>query len=258
MTPVSNSVTLFHIALRYIVYSVLLGVMLVAIPNEAAAFSIVYPANGVYSLQPEVAPGMELAVTNYSRNKGANAVILPINSNWQKWRITRLSNNAEWYKIEAVHSGLALDVDLAKSEDGTSIATWPYGNVQNQFRFFDAGNGYYIIQANVGGVHVLDVSGGNTASGTPVHSWSFNDTASQKWKLVPAASGTSYQPSAGSENVVTLSNGWYSISPSHATNLVLDAAGAGTASGTNLQVWSNGNQNQQNFTLKIAATDFSR
>ena len=51
-----------------------------------------------------------------------------------------------------------------------------------EFRFLDAGNGYYIIQPkNVNGV--LDVSGGGSANNTRIQLFQYNGSAAQKWKL---------------------------------------------------------------------------
>lgn len=148
-----------------------------------------FPQNGLYSLQPECAPGKELTVLDASKNQGSNVIIWSINSNWhkdpshQKWRITRLGSS-EWYKIEAENSGLALNVHNGASENGTNVSIWPYGGSMHQFRFFEGGGGYYVIQANVPKAMVLDVAYGGSADGNNVHVWEFNNSASQKWKLV--------------------------------------------------------------------------
>ena len=73
---------------------------------KAGEMRIVYPANGLYSIQPKCAPNLELTVQDASTKDGANVFLWSINSNWhtqlshQKWRITRIGSG-QWYKIEA-------------------------------------------------------------------------------------------------------------------------------------------------------------
>ena len=66
--------------------------------------------------------------------------------------------------------------------NGNPITLWDYSGFCQEFRFLDAGNGYYIIQPkNVNGV--LDVSGGGSANNTRIQLFQYNGSAAQKWKL---------------------------------------------------------------------------
>lgn len=66
--------------------------------------------------------------------------------------------------------------------NGNPITLWDYSGFCQEFRFLDAGNGYYIIQPkNVNGV--LDVSGGGSANNTKIQLFQYNGSAAQKWKL---------------------------------------------------------------------------
>lgn len=113
----------------------------------ANALSVVYPANGLYSLQPQCAPNKELTVENAGTNNGSNVFIWSINSNWhtqpshQKWYIERIGNS-EWYIMKAENSGKCLNVDGGAARDGTNITLWQQTDQNQWFRFFDAGNGY--------------------------------------------------------------------------------------------------------------------
>ena len=150
--------------------------------------------DGIYSLQPQCAPDKELSVENNSTNWGANVIIDSINSNWKKWKVQRIANT-DYYSIIAVHSNLALDVANARAENGVNISTWPYlGGSQNQFKILDAGNGYYVIQANIGGNFVVDVFNRESNAGTNVWSYGFNGTPAQLWKFVPIQSLPVFQP----------------------------------------------------------------
>lgn len=144
--------------------------------------------DGIYSIQPQCAPDKELSVENHSTNWGANVIIDNISSNFNKWKIQRIANT-DYYSIIAVHSNLALDVANARAENGVNISTWPYlGGSQNQFKILYAGNGYYTIQANIGGNFVVDVFYAENRAGTNVWSYGFNGTPAQLWKFVPIKS----------------------------------------------------------------------
>ena len=159
--------------------------------QQSGTLRIAYPSNGWYSLQPMCAPNKELTVENASTNKGANVFIWSINSNWhtqpshQKWYIERVGNS-EWYTIKAENSGLALNVDAGIGRDGTNITLWAKTDENQTFRFYDAGNGYYIIQGHTHDdkLFVLDVAAARNQDGTNVHIWHYNQGApEQKWKL---------------------------------------------------------------------------
>lgn len=62
--------------------------------------------------------------------------------------------------------------------------------------------------------------------------------------------GASYSPSYPNGSIVSVANGWYRIYPMHATNKTLDISGAGTASGTNVQLWDWCDVPQQKFYIQ--------
>lgn len=174
-------------------FALVLMLMTLLISSTTFAFSVFHPADGIYSLQPQCAPGKELSVENHGTNWGANVIIDNINSGWRKWKIQRIEGS-DFYSIIAVHSNLALDVANARAEDGVNIATWPFLNdKQNRFRFLDAGNGYYVIQADIGGNFVVDVFNRENRAGTNVWSYGFNGTPAQLWRLVKVQNLSTFQ-----------------------------------------------------------------
>ena len=213
-------------------------------------FSVVHPANGLYSLQPMCAPNKELTVKNASTANSANVFIWSINSDWhtqlshQKWYVTRIGNS-DWYKITAENSGKALNVHNGIAVNGTNVDIYPYGGKMHQFRFIDTGNGYYAIQANVGDLnsasYVLDVEGAGSTDGTNVSIHQFTNNSAQRWKLIKRASGLA---------VATVSNGWYKISPMHALSKCLDVENGKDVNQVNIQLWDWGNVNNQKFYLQ--------
>ena len=147
---------------------------------------------GLYSIQPQCAPNTELTVLGASKTRGTDIVIYSKNSqnqtqkSHQKWYVTKLSNG--YYKITAENSGLAVNNHNGADTTGNPITIWDYSGFCQEFKFRDAGNGYYIIQPK-GTSGVLDVSGGGSANNTKIQLYPYNGTAAQKWKLERRASG---------------------------------------------------------------------
>ncbi len=160
--------------------------------GQAKAMGVAYPPDGVYSLQPKCAPGAELATERQSKEKGTNVVISPFSSNNIKWRITRIGNG-QWYKIMVEGANTGLNVHNGIRENCTNISLWEYAGIWQQFRFLDAGNGYYAIEGNIGGnpkqpqfPFVLDVANGTNNTSANVWNFNYNGSDAQKWKLVKA------------------------------------------------------------------------
>lgn len=158
-------------------------------PVAAPVLKIVYPASGLYSIQPKCAPGKELTVEGASTANSANVFIYSSNSlnhvytpSHQKWNVQRIGSS-EWYKITAENSGRALNIHNGISANGTPVTIYSYGGYMHEFRFLDAGNGYYVLQGHIGGQYVLDVANGANANGADVRMWTFNGSDAQKWKL---------------------------------------------------------------------------
>ncbi len=221
--------------------------MLVTFVVDAAELKIVYPPNGLYSLQPMCAPKKELTVHNASTANGANVIIWDINSNWhtqpshQKWYVQRIGST-EWYKILAENSGSALNIHNGIAANGTNVSIWPFGGNMHKFRFLDAGNGYYVLQGHVNGAYVLDVSGASNVNGANVQIYQFNNSAAQKWKLVKR---TPY-----SDRIVTLNNGWYKILSANTLSKGIDVRSSGTSEGSNVILYQYADTNNQKFYLE--------
>ena len=157
--------------------------------NNVQLLQVVYPSEGLYSLQPYSSPGMELSVEGANTGANANVYITSIGSDrqttpsHQKWYITRIGNS-EWYKITAENSGLALNIHNGIAQNGNNVTLYPYGGTMHQFRFLNAGNGWYCLQGNVPGQFVLTVDNGGSTAGTNVNIQQYNAGAGQCWKLV--------------------------------------------------------------------------
>ena len=214
--------------------------------NIASALSVVHPENGLYSFRPECALDKVLAVQGASRDWNSNVIIDNFSSSGSTWRLTRV--DGDWYTITAIHSDLALSVadaqTVTEAGNGFNVSTTSYhGENQNKFRFFDAGNGYYVIQACIQGTYVLDVYYAYNQAGTNVWCYNFNNTSAQKWRLERK---TSINDPTFQQRTVTISDGWYRIQPMHDLGRSADAAGGNN----NVHMWDNLDVPQQKFYLQ--------
>ena len=97
------------------------------------------------------------------------------------------------YMIKNVNSGLYLDVDGAKAENGTNIQQWGAAEpgVQNTFRVISAGDGYYYLVSQVGdkATYFLDVANNSTENGANIGIWNKTDADCQKIKFYEVSDG---------------------------------------------------------------------
>lgn len=126
------------------------------------------------------------------------SVAYPISGGWYKigWvrnvDLCTVSNGN--YKIRSMLSkNLCVDVYNASTQNGANV--WIYNdnnesNAQN-FTLQQVKDGWYVIK-NMGSGKVLDVAGGNRASGTNVQQYTYNGTDSQLWQLINTDYGNVY------------------------------------------------------------------
>ena len=98
------------------------------------------------------------------------------------------------YMIKNVNSGLYLDVDGAKAENGANIQQWGAAErgVQNTFRAISAGDGYYYLVSQVGdkATYFLEVADNSLENGANVGLWSETGADCQKIKFYEVSDGT--------------------------------------------------------------------
>jgi hypothetical protein len=96
----------------------------------------------------------------------------------------------KWYTIACKNNTKqCLDV-YASYTNGTALDLWPHVNVNEEFKFVNAGNGYYSIVCRGNTAYAANVTGGVFASGTKMQIWSVNGGNSQKFK--PVSDGAGY------------------------------------------------------------------
>ena len=141
------------------------------------------------------------------------------------------------WMIKNVNSGLYIDIDGAKAANGTNAQQWGASEqgIQNTFRLFEAGDGYYYIASAVGdgGTYVLDVAGKSSANGANIGIYQYNGGENQKFKFI--------QNSDGSYKIIS------KISGDKSAIEIKDAA---TGSGANVQQWTLNGHACQNWILE--------
>ncbi|MEJ2858554.1 MULTISPECIES: glycosyl hydrolase family 95 catalytic domain-containing protein [unclassified Saccharothrix] len=133
------------------------------------------------------------------------------------------------YRLVAVHSGKAADINGASTAAGAGLIQWAVGSGLNQqFDFVSSGDGYYRVRARHSGL-VLQVAG--TSTGADVTQQADANSAAQQWRVVDQGGG-----------VISLVN--------RASGLALDVWSASTADGARISQWTVTGANNQRFQLQ--------
>lgn len=134
-----------------------------------------------------------------------------------------------YFTIEAVHSGLKLQIDGSNIKQNKANS-----NNTQKWKIEEAGSGYYYIIAASNGLYL-------TREGdSSLKAYEKNDKQSQKFKLNHLADLTG-------EKIVE--EGYYVIKSALNTNKVLDVNGASKANEANVQIWSKNQGSNQVFEL---------
>jgi hypothetical protein len=131
---------------------------------------------------------------------------------------------AKWYKIATkADPNQCLDVSGGNYSNNTVIDLMSKSNVNQEFKFEDAGNGYYTITSRGNPGYSIDMSG-NFANGQTLKLWSTNTSnPNQQFKLV------------------ALTGGYYRLESSN-SGYSIDNTGS-TANGTVPHLWASDNNN---------------
>lgn len=96
-----------------------------------------------------------------------------------------------FYRIDARHSGKAMDVQQASTNNGARVDQYTYGgNPWQQWQFQDAGSGYWRIVSRHSG-KCLDVVGASTADGAELIQYTCGTGTNQQFQMV--ANGSYFQ-----------------------------------------------------------------
>ncbi|MBC2890772.1 RICIN domain-containing protein, partial [Gordonibacter massiliensis (ex Traore et al. 2017)] len=161
----------------------------------------------------------------------------------QRFRIERGEDG--FYSIRAVHSALALDVEGASAAPAAGVIQWPYSGAANQRWGIEVGeDGLCVISSMATGM-VLDVAWGAAVEGARVQVFPANGGANQRFAL-------------SADESVPLSDGLYSIGPSHAPRMRLDIDGSSASAGANVLLWEpNLGSNQKFQAERVGDSEFT-
>ena len=110
------------------------------------------------------------------------------------------------YKIIALSSGLALDVEGGKTANSTLVDTWPYGSEPwQQWNVTSLGNGSYEI-IGVGSGKALDVDKQSKSPGADLDIYPYLAQGNQQWILTPTSGGNYTIKGVQSGNFVQAGN----------------------------------------------------
>ncbi|MEU7874524.1 RICIN domain-containing protein [Dactylosporangium sp. NPDC049140] len=96
---------------------------------------------------------------------------------------------ASWYVLVNRNSGKALDDRSFATNDGAAVIQWArHGQANQQWRFIDAGDGYYRLQNRNSGKILDDFNWSKTAS-TDIVQWSDLNGSNQQFKVAESSDG---------------------------------------------------------------------
>ena len=145
-----------------------------------------------------------------------------------------------YYKITNKHSGKSLDVANGGMKSGTNVWQYDYtGDNAQKWIIKESGDGkYFNIVSAKNGLY-LDVDCGIAENCRNIRTYSYNNTNAQKWKFV----------AFGNSIGRTLSNGDYHIVTVLDESKGLDVYGGYKENGTNVDIYSNLQDESQVFTV---------
>ncbi|MEU3337274.1 RICIN domain-containing protein [Streptomyces sp. NPDC006668] len=95
----------------------------------------------------------------------------------------------KWYVLVNRNSGKALDDRASAKNDGAAVVQWSrHGGPNQQWRFIDAGDGYYRLQNRNSG-KVLDDLGWSKTVGSAIVQWKDLNGTNQQFKLAKSPDG---------------------------------------------------------------------
>ncbi|MFE2419849.1 RICIN domain-containing protein [Streptomyces hokutonensis] len=95
----------------------------------------------------------------------------------------------KWYVLVNRNSGKVLDDRASAKNDGAAVVQWSrHGGANQQWRFIDAGDGYYRLQNRNSG-KVLDDLGWSKTAGSAVVQWKDLNGTNQQFKLAKSTNG---------------------------------------------------------------------
>lgn len=145
----------------------------------------------------------------------------------------------DYYIVPVNAPSMALDVNGNDKSNGANVQIWTRHTGDAQvFRISFRQNGTAQITSRYTGKS-LDLPNGSLVSGANIQMWTDNDGRNQEWafteKSTVSIGGVTYKT--------------YEIHVATATTLCIDVNGGGTSAGSNVQVWTRNDGNNQRWAL---------
>ena len=148
-------------------------------------------------------------------------------------------------------SGLALDVNGAKTTNATKVQSYSSNNTKAQKWIAEQQqDGSYRIISALDPSVVLDTASGSTKSGNRIQIYSDNGTAAQRWVCLDIASMRDELDNLAAENKDVLADGTYAIVVGDVERrMVVDVASGSKDNGANVQLYTSNATDAQRWTV---------
>ena len=193
-------------------------------------------SNGKYNISSALSFDNVFDVNGASNFNNANIALYSRNNNEnQKFSVEYTDDG--YYKIVANHSKKVLTVQGASIEAGANVVQYQDLGIDAQkWVIRSAGDGYYYVISKCNGLF-LDLQGGVATSGTNIEVYNANYSNWQKFKF--------YNAEINAKETVKTGN--YVITSCLQSGKAIDIQGDVILNGANVEIWSNGGQNNQKF-----------
>ena len=198
--------------------------------------------DGKYIIKSRINNSYSLDICGGSETSGANLQIYQYQGlDQQIYNVKNVGNG--YYEIQAVHSGMVLDVANAGKTAGTNV--WQcYDNDSDAQRWTIKESeeiGYYYIVSKCNGLY-LDVANGIASNGNNIAVCYGNNSKAQKFKF------EKYNPN--------FEEGAYVIESAISSNYALDVWNGSKVSGANVQLYQKASSNRQTFRVIYSGDGF--
>ncbi len=218
--------------------------------NYKDAQQVMFVANeagDAYTIRPRSTNNITgIGVSGASKQEGANVVSWALNGSAdQEWSLEKISHpgiamdTSVIYEFENVNSGLVMDVESGKMENGTNVQQWGTGHFKSQqwtLKAFAGGGNYYYIQSAANSNYVLKAENSSNGGNISIAEYSTKDST-MLFKFCKNPDGT------------------YSIMTRASKDVCLvEIANAEIGSGANVQQWAPTDNKCQNWTAETFTT----
>lgn len=144
------------------------------------------PIPGKYYIIRNKQSRQVINVSQNNKENGADVIQWPDDerSDNEQWLLEDMGNG--YYTLTAKHSGKALDVPGASTQEGTQIQQYEKNSTDaQQWELEETEDGYYILLSKASGM-ALTVGGNEAHNGSPIQQQMNQESDIQKWRFEPS------------------------------------------------------------------------